>query len=44
MDFALFPNPTSDFIDVDLSSYEEHAVKLTVVNIQGRGGGLRPTA
>jgi PA14 domain/Ricin-type beta-trefoil lectin domain-like/Secretion system C-terminal sorting domain len=36
LDFALFPNPTSDFIDVDLTAYEERPVKLTVVNMQGR--------
>jgi glucose/arabinose dehydrogenase len=36
VDFTLFPNPTSDFIDVDLSSYEDRPVKLTVVSMQGR--------
>ena len=36
IDFALFPNPTSDYVDVDLKPYEDRPVTLTVLDALGR--------
>jgi glucose/arabinose dehydrogenase len=35
-DFTLYPNPSSDYIDVDLVPYEELPVLMTVIDISGR--------
>ncbi len=35
-DFMLFPNPSNDYIDVDLIPYEELPVLLTVIDAFGR--------
>ena len=35
-DFTLFPNPSSDYVDVDLIPYEDRSVQLTVIDALGR--------
>jgi glucose/arabinose dehydrogenase len=35
-DFTLFPNPSSEYVDVDLVPYEELPVLLTVIDASGR--------
>jgi hypothetical protein len=36
MDFMLSPNPTSDYVDVDLSAYENRAVALHLIDARGQ--------
>jgi glucose/arabinose dehydrogenase len=36
IDFAVFPNPTSDYVDVDLKLYEDRPVVLTVIDLKGQ--------
>jgi PKD repeat protein len=36
MDFTVFPNPTSDYVDIDLKPYEERPVLLNIVDALGR--------
>jgi PA14 domain/Ricin-type beta-trefoil lectin domain-like/PKD domain/Secretion system C-terminal sorting domain/Bacterial Ig-like domain (group 2) len=36
IDFALYPNPTSDYVEVDLLSYQEKAVALTLSDASGK--------
>jgi glucose/arabinose dehydrogenase len=36
MDFILSPNPTSEYVNVDLKPYENRPVVLTVVDLSGR--------
>jgi Ricin-type beta-trefoil lectin domain-like/Secretion system C-terminal sorting domain/Bacterial Ig-like domain (group 2) len=36
MDFTLSPNPTSDYVDVDLSAYENRAVALHLIDARGQ--------
>jgi Ricin-type beta-trefoil lectin domain-like/Secretion system C-terminal sorting domain len=36
MDFTLFPNPSSDYVDIDLKPYEDRAVLLNIVDASGR--------
>jgi hypothetical protein len=35
MDFSIFPNPTSDYVDVDLTTYENRPVTLTLIDASG---------
>ena len=35
-DFAVFPNPSSDYVNVDLSPYEDRLVQLTIIDAVGR--------
>jgi glucose/arabinose dehydrogenase/PKD repeat protein len=35
-DFALYPNPTSDYVEIDLIPYENRAVVLTVIDASGK--------
>jgi Ricin-type beta-trefoil lectin domain-like/Secretion system C-terminal sorting domain/Bacterial Ig-like domain (group 2) len=35
-DFALYPNPTSDYVEIDLMSYQDRAVVLTVIDASGK--------
>jgi glucose/arabinose dehydrogenase/PKD repeat protein len=35
MDFMLFPNPTNDYVDIDLKPFENRAVVLKIINAMG---------
>lgn len=40
MDFSLYPNPTSDYVDVDLTTYESRPVTLTLIDVSGKEARL----
>lgn len=35
MDFSIYPNPTSDYVDMDLTTYENRPVTLTLIDASG---------